>query len=128
MMQDVDISLLRLSQQWCPSRPLEHAGDPAGAVGATISQGMQHHPASTGFIILLTATAPVPENNLNILGECPNTALLSPWEGRASRLGAEPLCLTGVLLQLIWPEACLSAQHTHLAALESETNERFAGE
>lgn len=69
MMQGVGLSFLRLSQVWDLSRPLEHTGDTAGIVGTTDPQGMPNYATSIGFIALLTATAPVPENNLNILGE-----------------------------------------------------------
>lgn len=56
------------------------------AIGGAILQNMAYHAASTiVFLLLLAATAPVPENNLNILGESPNTALLSSWAQRVSR-------------------------------------------
>lgn len=87
-MQDVSLGFPRLSQVWGLRRPLGHTGDTADTVVATVPQGMPHNAASIGSMTLLTATVPVPEDNWNILGEHPNKTLLSPWEQRASRLGA----------------------------------------
>ena len=79
-------------------------GDSEQATGGAILQDVAYHAASTAFLLLLAATAPVPENSLNILGESPNTALLSSWEQRASRVVAELLCLTGdaAMVQQDW--------------------------
>jgi len=41
--------------------------------GDTAPQGMPHHAASIGLLLLLAATVSVPENNLNIPGESPAT-------------------------------------------------------
>lgn len=115
-MQGVGLSFPRFSQVWGLSRPLEHTGDTAGTVEATVSQGTPCHAASIGFITLLTATAPGPENNLNTLGEHPNTVLLSPWEQRASVLVAGLLCLTGAAAVAQQDQKLISPQYTHLAS------------
>ena len=61
-------------------------------VVAVAPQGVPHHAVSAGSLTFLMATVPVPENNLNILGEHLNTTLLSPWEQRASRFGGGRSC------------------------------------
>lgn len=95
MRQGVGLNFLRLSQMWGLSRELDHTGGTASPVGAVLPWGMSNHAVSIGFITLLAATTPVPENNLNILGEHPNAIFLSPWEQKASRFGAELFCQTG---------------------------------
>lgn len=79
MMQGVGLSFVKLSQVWDLSWPLEHTGDTAGRVGITDPQGMPNYATAIGFIALLTATAPVPENNLNILGEHPTKPSYLLW-------------------------------------------------
>lgn len=71
---------------WGLSRELDHTGGTASPVGAVLPWGMSNHAVSIGFITLLAATTPVPENNLNILGERPNAIFLSPWSQKGESL------------------------------------------
>ena len=79
---------------------------------------------------------PIPENTLNILGEHPNTTLLSPWEQKASRFGVELRCLTGAPAAAQQDWKCISVHNTLTWLLsvlfffpwQVRQAERFAGE
>lgn len=81
-------------------------------VVAVAPQGVPHHAVSAGSLTFLMATVPVPENNLNILGEHLNTTLY--LLGNRERLGLE---VAGAAIADQHDQKLFSLQCTHLASL-----------
>lgn len=96
---------------------------------AIAPQGIPHHAVSAGSLTFLMATVPVPENNLNILGEHPNRTLY--LLGNREHLGLE---LAGAAIADQHDPKLLSLQCAHVASLslflswKVRQAERFADE